>query len=138
MNSARSGSVIASTGWMFFRYSGAGALGTGAHYGLLVVLVELCGLNAAVAAVGGALTGALVNYCLNYRYTFRSAAGHRLAGIRFALVAFAGAALNGLIVAVLVSRGLNYLLAQLVATGVVLALGFFGNRHWTFASGKPP
>lgn len=117
----------------FVRYAGAGAIGTAAHYALLIGLVQLAHMGAVAASTAGAVTGALVNYALNHRYTFASARRHRDAMPRFLLVAILGIALNALVmVAVLAIAGTHYLVAQIVATATVLATGFLANRRWTF------
>ena len=117
----------------FLRYSGAGAVGTACQYAVLVVLVQLAGLGAVVASTIGAIVGALVNYCLNHRYTFASSKAHGAALPRFAAVSIVGIALNALVVAaVLAYVAPHYLVAQVAATAVVLVAGFLVNRAWTF------
>ncbi|MFO1414637.1 MAG: GtrA family protein [Burkholderiales bacterium] len=116
----------------FLRYAGAGAVGTLAQYALLVALVQGQVAGPVLAATLGALLGALVNYVLNHRFTFGSARPHAHALPRFAAVAAAGIAVNALVVAVLVHAGIHYLVAQVVATGVVLVVGYLANRAWTF------
>jgi putative flippase GtrA len=118
----------------FLRYALTGGLATVLHYGLLLALVERLLWPPGLAAALGACAGALLAYAGNRRFTF--AAGqrrHRAALPRFALVALAGALLNGLIVGALSRLGLHYLLAQLLATLAVLLLGFRINKRWTFA-----
>jgi putative flippase GtrA len=117
----------------FLRYAGAGAIGTGFHYAMLIGLVQFARIDAVVASTAGAVTGAVVNYALNHRYTFASGRPHSRALPRFALVALAGIALNALVMAaVLAVAGPHYLVAQVVATGTVLAAGYLANRAWTF------
>jgi len=117
----------------FLRYAGAGAIGTALHYALLIGLVQLARLDAVVASTLGAVAGALTNYVLNHRYTFDSDRAHRHALPRFALIAASGIALNALVMAaVLAVAGPHYLIAQIIATGAVLALGYLANRAWTF------
>jgi putative flippase GtrA len=117
----------------FLRYAGAGAIGTLLHYALLIGLVQLARLDAVVASTLGAVAGALTNYVLNHRYTFGSDRAHRHALPRFALIAASGIALNALLMAaVLAVAGPHYLIAQIIATGAVLALGYLANRAWTF------
>ena len=89
--------------------------------------------GAIAASTIGAIAGALVNYALNHRYTFASRSAHGRALPRFALVAIAGVALNALVLAAMLAlAGAHYLVAQVVATGAVLAAGYFANRAWTF------
>jgi putative flippase GtrA len=118
----------------FARYTLAGGAATAAHYALLVALVEGLRMDAASAAALGALAGAVVAYAANRRFTFtRSRAGHRRALPRFLLVAAMTMALSASIVRLgTVAWGLHYLLAQALATGVGLVLGYGLNRHWTF------
>jgi putative flippase GtrA len=117
----------------FFRYAGAGAIGTALQYAILIGLVQLARIDAVAASTAGAIAGAIVNYVLNRRYTFGSDRPHRQALPRFALVAAAGVALNALVMtAVLGFAGPHYLAAQVIATAAVLAAGYLANRRWTF------
>lgn len=117
----------------FFRYSGAGALGTLLHYAILTVAVEGLGRSPVFGAVAGATGGALLNYWFNYHFTFVSNHSHRRTLPRFMLVAVAGIGLNAWIVDVMTEAGFHYLLGQLLATLAVLLLGFVINRAWTFS-----
>ena len=117
----------------FFRYAGAGAIGTTAHFTVLVALVQLGGANAIAASTAGAAVGAVVNYAINHRFTFSSHKSHALALPRFLAVALAGLALNAIVLAaMLAATDVNYVVAQLVATGVVLGVTYLSNRAWTF------
>lgn len=117
----------------FIQFAGVGVIGTVAHYVLLVMLVEVLGTNAVAASTAGATLGALVNYLLNRRYTFRSKKRHREALARFLIIAASGLALNASFMLILVEiLSLYYLLAQVLSTGLVLVWNFVGNRFWTF------
>jgi putative flippase GtrA len=117
----------------FLRYAAAGAAGTMLHYGVLIGLVQWAGVGAVPASTAGAIAGALTNYQLNHRFTFASERAHRAALPRFALVAVGGIALNALTIAGMLALVTpHYLLAQIVATGVVLVGGYLVNRAWTF------
>ena len=118
---------------MFLRFAGVGAIGTIAHYVLLVILVEVLGVQPVIGSSFGFLLGAAVNYSLNYRYTFASQKQHTETLPKFYLIAAVGFIFNGLIVHTLATVfEVNYLLAQLVATALVLAWGFTANFLWTF------
>ena len=117
----------------FLRYALAGGVGTALHYATLVALVQLAQAPAGGASTAGAIIGAFVNYALNHRFTFASGRAHGTALPRFAAVALAGVAINAMVMAVmLVLIGAHYLVAQVVATGVLLVAGYFANRAWTF------
>ncbi|HEX7273768.1 MAG TPA: GtrA family protein [Casimicrobiaceae bacterium] len=117
----------------FTKYAAAGAAGTAVQYALLFLLVESGVMSAVPASTCGAAAGAIVNYMLNYRYTFRSRRPHTEASLKYLLVSLAGIALNAAVVALGTSvLGLHYLVAQVVATGIVLVIAFATNRAWTF------
>ena len=116
----------------FLLYALVGAVGTLAHYGVLITAVSLRWLDPVAASVTGAVVGAMVNYFLNVRYTFRSAS-NGAAMAKFAITAALGAVLNGLLMKLQIDAfGIHYLVAQLLATAVVLVLTYAINLLWTF------
>lgn len=119
----------------FVKFTGVGFVSAIGHYGLLIALVQLAAVPAVPASAAGALLGAVINYSLNYRYTFRSTRQHRETVLRFAAIAAIGLALNTLFMWVgVVLIGAHYLLSQVVTTVLVLIWNFAGNRYWTFRS----
>jgi putative flippase GtrA len=117
----------------FFRYGGAGAVGTALQFVFLAALVQLAGLSALAASTVGAIAGAVVNYALNYRFTFESRRAHRVALPRFCAISGAGILLNAAVLAAMLAYvHPHYLVAQIVATAAVLVAGFLANRRWTF------
>lgn len=117
----------------FGRYLAVGLVATGVHYLVLYLLVEKFGRAPPLAAAAGALCGALAGYAGNWRFTFARSAGHGQALPRFLAVAAWGALANGLLVwAGTRHMGLHYLLAQVVATVLVVLMTFRINRAWTF------
>ena len=120
---------------VFLRYFLSGGMATAVHYALLLTLVELAGMPAATSAVMGALCGAVAAYAINRSVTFiSSTASHQQALPRFMLVAAGGAAINGALVWAGVRwLGWHYLVAQAMATMLVLGLTYHLNRSWTFA-----
>ncbi|WP_296942727.1 GtrA family protein [uncultured Massilia sp.] len=119
-------------GTQFAKFAAVGGLGTGLHYLVLVVLVTLLHVAPGRAAFAGAAAGACLVYLLNRRYTFASDADHRRTLPRFVALAVAGALLNGLLVGLLSGAGLHFLLAQVVATAVVLVINFIVSKTWIF------
>lgn len=113
-----------------------GALSTAAHFTVLWLLATFAAVNPVPASSAGYLTGALVNYQLNRAVTFRSQVPHRIALLRFGVVAGTGFVANGVLMHLLCeAAGLHYLLAQALATGIVLLWNFVANRLWTFEAG---
>lgn len=114
-------------------FVGVGVVAAVAHYGLLVLLVELAGWRPVPATLVGYVGGGLVSYRLNRRHTYRSDRPHAEAGWRFAAVAATGFALTYLAMHLLVERlSLPYLLSQIVTTGLVLVWSYVAHKLWTF------
>lgn len=118
----------------FIRYAAVGAIGTGFHFATLSLCVEMLHLSPTNGSLVGAVVGALVNYVLNYHLTFASQQSHKVTLPRFLSVAAFGVALNGLVVKFATeTMNLHYLIAQGLATVIVLVSGFVLNKIWTFA-----
>ena len=81
----------------FLRFAAVGAVGTLAHYALLVALVEGAGAPPLAGATAGFVLGALVNYALARRLVFASTRSHAQALPRFFAVALAGLAWTALL-----------------------------------------
>ena len=121
----------------FIRFIGAGLTSAIGHYGLLIFLTQVVGIDAVAASAAGATLGACINYAMNYRFTFRSTKQHRESVTKFSLVASVGLVLNTFFMWIGVHLlDANYLLSQIVTTGLVLIWSFIGNRYWTFS--HPP
>mgnify|MGYP001243262011 FL=1 len=117
----------------FVRFAGVGCCSAIGHYGLLILLVQAFGSEEVLASSAGALLGALINYTLNYHFTFQSQKDHRESVLKFAAVALVGLGLNTLFMWIGVHvLHWHYLPAQIVTTGLVLIWSFLGNRFWTF------
>jgi putative flippase GtrA len=117
----------------FLSFTAVGAVGTAAHYSTLIALVQLVHVHPVPSSAVGFTVGALVNYSLNYRVTFRSTKLHWDSMPKFFLVAIVGLALNTGIMALLTGPlAMHYLVAQIIATATVLAWTFTANRLWTF------
>ena len=116
----------------FARFAMVGGIATLIQYAVLLALVQLAGLNPVWASAIGYALSAVLNYLMNYRYTFRSQAHHGRAALKFVTIAGLGLLLNSLVMAGLIRADAHYLAAQVVATAVVLLWNFFGARYWTF------
>lgn len=117
----------------FAKFTSVGAIATLAHYSTLVVLRELVNVEVVLATTLGYMVGALVNYWLNFHWTFSNQANHRRAVPRFFLIAAVGLLLNAALMhAMITYLNIWYLFAQVLATGMVLVFNFICNRLWTF------
>ncbi len=120
------------TAALLLRYAFVGGLATLAHWALLAGLVEGAGTAPWLASGCGAVLGAQVAFVGNRRFTFGHAGPLWPAWWRFMGTALLGAGVGMAIVAAGVALGLHYLLAQAVATTLVLLLTFAVNRVWAF------
>jgi putative flippase GtrA len=110
-----------------------GVIGTGTHYLVLIMLVEIAGINPVTATSVGFVVGALFNYVLNRRYTFQSSKAHLDAAPKFFIIAIVTGIVNSLLVYGGVTlMGANYMLVQIGATFIVFLANFALNSLWTF------
>jgi len=117
----------------FVRFSGVGLVATAVHFCVLSLLVEAQMAAPLAASLAGFVSGALVGYVMNYYLTFGSDLPHRRTLWRFLVVAFIGMLLNMALMAIMLNLvGAHYLLAQVMATAVVLLWNFSINLVWTF------
>jgi putative flippase GtrA len=117
----------------FFYFAGVGAIGTVCHYSVLIILVNIMKVNPVIGSICGFITGAFVNYVLNYRWTFRSKKRHIDAMSKFFSIAFVGLLVNsGIMFIGTEIVHFQYLIVQIFATGIVLISNFIGNKLWTF------
>jgi putative flippase GtrA len=119
-------------GAQFMKFILSGGAGTVAQYLVLIVLVKLLAAPPGRASMAGAIVGAIVVYLLSRRFTFDTQRGHRETLPRFVVMATAGTLMNGALVGYLSKAGLYYLLAQMVATVVVLVFNFIVSKLWIF------
>ena len=118
----------------FLTFAGVGAIGTTGHYITLILLVQFADVLPVYASSAGFVVGALINYILNYHYTFQSDKSHTEAMWKFFTVAGLGAGVNGAIMYLGTEMmDFHYLLVQICATGLVVFMTFLLNRIWTFS-----
>jgi len=110
-----------------------GGVATALQYLILIMLVELIGLDAVTSSSIGFGVSSLLNYYLNYHVTFKSKAPHHLALPKFLIVASVGLVLNGLFMFLFSENlSIHYFISQLLSTGFVLLWNFTVNKIWTF------
>jgi putative flippase GtrA len=120
----------------FLVYAMVGAAGTAGHYAFLITAVSAGMLAPVPATVLGAMVGAVINFVLNTLVTFRGRLTLGTAARFFATAGLAVAA-NGVLMSVLLAAfGIDYRLAQLLATAVLLCATFCINSAWTYRASK--
>lgn len=114
------------------RFAAVGGLATGFQYLLLVAMVELAAVDAVVASALAFTLSSVINYLLNFYFTFDGGgARHRHALPKFAVVAAIGLITNTLCFALALLL-LPYLIAQLVATLITLIGNFLLHQFWIY------
>lgn len=109
-----------------------GVIATAAHYAVLIALAELFHVDPVIATVCGFTVGAVVSYVLNRRFTFTERPEFKTGLVKFLIIAGIGGVFNVSIFAFLVAQGLHYILAQVVATSIVLIWNFGSARLVVF------
>lgn len=116
----------------FLVYAMVGAAGTAGHYAFLITAVSAGMLAPVPASILGAIVGAVINFVLNTLVTFRGRLTLGTATRFFATAALA-AAVNGMLMSALLGTfDIDYRLAQLLVTAVLLCFTFGINSAWTY------
>ena len=101
-----------------------------AVYAFFVAVLDVHYIPAAICSFLVAVTN---NYSWNRIWTFRAHRGHvAWQGMRFLVVSTLALGANLLVLYVLVSLGLNEVLAQAIAIVLVTPINFVGNKLWSF------
>ncbi|WP_020679714.1 GtrA family protein [Marinobacterium rhizophilum] len=117
----------------FIKFIGVGVIATAMQYAILILGVEWLSFNPVLASTLGYLLSAILNYILNYYFTFTSQEKHRIAVIKFSIVVCAGLILNASAMHFFYGvMEIQYLFAQVLATALVFVWNFSANRKWTY------
>jgi putative flippase GtrA len=123
---------------LFIRYVISGAIASVAHFSLLILLIESISMNATLASAIGFGAAIFVNYSFQYHWTFRADGPHGVLFVRYVIVTLAMLGVNtGIFWFFNVQLDIPYLLAQVVATGIVVLFNFTINFHYTFNFSMP-
>lgn len=118
-----------------FRYVISGSIAASAIFVLLALQVELLSVPPLVASTVCFVVGSLINYSLQYHWTFQADGPHSVMFVRFSLVTLATMTLNiGLFWVFTEVFQIHYLIAQGLAIGLIVVVNFLINKHYTFAA----
>jgi len=136
----------------FLRYLVSGGLATGVHFSVLIALIEYQLTTPVQATMIGAACGFLVNYHIQFHWTFKVSGSHRRFFTRYLLISALMFGLNAQIfwlatlpdpLVLLDSlpypsqipqpKNIAYWYAQIIATGIVFFCNFLTNRYFTFS-----
>ena len=118
-------------------YLAVSVLALGVDMLVLAALVQGLHMPAVAAACISFCAGLLVSYALSVTWVFRHRRfkGRRLEFASFAALGTLGLAVNTIVMSLAIRLGgLHYLLAQGLATAVVMLVTFAVNRAWAFSA----
>jgi putative flippase GtrA len=122
----------------FVKFGTVGVSNTLITFIVYTVLLKVFGVWYLAASAIGFLVGATNGFLLNRRWTFKEHVSDALTPVRWGVVQGCGLGLNVLLLFALVDgAGLDKLLSQAFAMGVVTVLTFMVNRAWTFRVHSP-
>src|SRR5471030_269185 len=117
----------------FLRFAAVGASGTVLQYLILWMGVRLFSLDAALASSIGYIFAAVLNYWLNYIFTFDGGQSHLKAARRYFTVLGIGWLINAGLMSILVHHlNFYYWVAQIFSTALGLFWNFTGSKLWAF------
>jgi putative flippase GtrA len=112
------------------RFLATGVITTFVQFLVLIISAQLTPpVTAAIIAYAVAIP---VNYLLSYYFTFEAQGSHGRRAIKFLTICFLGLGLNTLVFSAILTLGIHYVAAQVVATAVVFAWNFYGLQRWAF------
>ncbi|NYT47149.1 MAG: GtrA family protein [Candidatus Methanofishera endochildressiae] len=141
----------------FIRYTISGGLATSVQFIVLILLIEYQLTTPLQASMIGAGCGFLVNYNIQFHWTFKVNGPHKVFFTRYLIVSATMFGLNAAIfwlstipeiLALLQSipypeqiplakpKNIAYWYAQIIASAVVFLCNFLANRYYTFKPGK--
>jgi putative flippase GtrA len=110
-----------------------GASGYVVNLAVYTFALHALGLHYLVAAICSFLVAVTNNYTWNRMWTFRSQRGHvAYQGMRFLVVSTLALGANLTVLHLLVTAGLDEVLAQAIAIVLVTPVNFIGNKLWSF------
>lgn len=113
-------------------FGGVSLIGTAGHYFLLLIWVEVFKADAWWGSLAGATLGLLINFTLHSRITFAGANAGMIAFARFALSGIGGFISNALLMAIGLHLGLQWFVAQVIATLGSFAVNYLLAKFWVF------
>jgi putative flippase GtrA len=117
----------------FVKFGIVGVSNTLLAFAIYTVLLKVVGVWYLAASAIGFVVGAVNGFLLNRRWTFAGHVGDSLTPVRWGVVQGCGLGLNLALLYLFVhGAGVEKLLAQAFATGIVTVVTFLVNRAWTF------
>lgn len=110
-----------------------GATCTLIQFLVLYIIVENSSAHPSLASAVGYFISTFFSYFLNYYLTFDSDVNHITGLFKYYQMALFGMALNTTVHFLLYDTlGLNYLIAQIISSAIVLISNFLISKYWIF------
>lgn len=125
----------------FALYLGIGGLSTLIQFLLLIIFIELRLLPEVYASAAGYALSSIFNYWANYHYTFKSTSRHSTTFPKFVVAVAIGLSTNTALFAAFLFVFENflpvpwvapYMVAQVLATAITVALNFLVHKIWIY------
>jgi putative flippase GtrA len=117
----------------FVAFALVGGVGTAIQYAVLSFGVALNMAHPVSCSAVGYALGAVANYLLNYRFTFRSKAPHAQAATKYFTVLAVGWVLNLCLMSIFVVRmGWSPWMSQMLTTVIGLVWNYSGSNWWAY------
>ncbi|NHM14584.1 GtrA family protein [Xiamenia xianingshaonis] len=117
----------------FLKFGVVGVLAFVVDFGLLFVLTSGLGVNYLVSATASFSASVVFNYAASMRYVFthREDLSRRREFVVFVALSVVGLVINNATMALFVEVfAVNYLVAKVVATAIVILWNFFSRKKW--------
>ena len=137
LSRARMGAALRRRGnWeQLVKFSVVGGTGYVVNLAVYTVLVAGFDVHYIPAAICSFLVAVTNNYTWNRLWTFRAQRGHvAYQGMRFLVVSTLALGANLFVLHLLVTLGLDEVLAQAIAIVLVTPINFVGNKLWSFGA----
>jgi putative flippase GtrA len=115
------------------RFSAVGAIATGVHIGVAMIVVVAVGVSPTVGATTGFLSAFIVSYVGHFRFSFAATGRYRDYLLKFAVSSLASFLLSTVAVWVATAiLGIDYKPALIALAIIVPVCNYLVNRFWVF------
>ena len=117
----------------FLMFALVGSVGTAIQYTVLGLGVALGGAHPVAGSAVGYALGSVVNYLLNYRFTFQCSAPHTQAAAKYYTILGVGWVINLFLMSILVvGIGWSQWISQVFTSVVGLVWNYLGSNFWAY------
>jgi putative flippase GtrA len=122
----------------FLKYCIVGTIGTSIDFSILIIEVKYFKIDPVIAATISFTTSASISFFFYKYWVFNNHIhNYQIQYLKFLTIAVVGLILNTSIMFLFVKIfKFWYLMAKIIATGIVLFWNFLGNKYWSFREKK--